>query len=180
MRRQACAHVLRKRLFVCTLAAVGSLAARRTALALTINAVYDSTVTSNPNAAAIENAFGYVGLQYQNLFSDAINVRITVTVATSGLGQSTTQLVGIGTYAQTRSALVADASSADDSTAVASLPTTDPTPAGSAFIFAKAEAKAEKKEAKADAKAEKKVAKADKKVAKAEKKEETKKEEAKK
>src|SRR5262249_24375901 len=114
----------------------------RTAQAITVNPTYDSSVLASPNMAAIENAFNYVCLQYQNLFTDPVSVNITVSVGTSGLGMSSPSLRGTYTYAQVRSALTSHATSADDTAAVGTLGSTDPTPSGSAFITTRAEAKA--------------------------------------
>ena len=81
------------------------------------------------------------------MFNDPITVNIDVgwgEVAGQSLGgalgASETNL-GVFSYSQVKAALAADATSADDATAVASLPGSDPTGGGS-FLLATAEAKA--------------------------------------
>lgn len=106
------------------------------AQALTINASFGSGVTT-----AEQTAFDYAASEFQNLFSNNINVNITVQGMTSGLGQSDTYLTGPYTYSQVRADLIGAQSSANDATANASLGLTDPTSGGS-FIMATAEAKA--------------------------------------
>lgn len=110
---------------------------------LMINATFESSVTSLSNAASVESAFNYAAQQFENLFSDNINVNITVkaVAGTGTLGESSTSLLGALNYAQTRTEMINDVKSADDATAVASLPSADPT-GGGLFDFAKAEAKA--------------------------------------
>lgn len=121
------------------------LAAGAAAHALTINPIYDSTVTSLPSGTVteIETAFQYAAQQIENDFSDPITININV-VATSGtsiLGQSNTNLIGTYTYSQIQGALTTDAKSSDDATAVANLPASDPT-AGGDWWVPTAEAKA--------------------------------------
>ena len=74
--------------------------------------------------------------------SDPITVNITMkcVAGTSTLGESDTSLYGFS-YSQIRQALVSDAKSSDDATAVATLPASDPTNAKTWFV-AKAQAKA--------------------------------------
>jgi hypothetical protein len=112
---------------------------------LTINITFDSTITSDPRAAQIESAVNYVVMEYQTLFTNPITVNITVSENSSvGLGESDTNLTGAFTYSQIRSALINDATSADDIVALdadTSLPTTDPTSSNNYFVPT-AEAKA--------------------------------------
>jgi autotransporter-associated beta strand protein len=118
------------------------LTAHGSAPAITINPTYDATVTSNVNSAAIQNAFNYACLQFKNMFSDPINININVVAGTSGLGQSSTAIVGTTTYTAMRSLMLADASSADDATATASLPVLSPLPGGSLIVYSRAQGKA--------------------------------------
>ena len=111
------------------------------ARAITIVPAYDASVLSNVNSAAIQNAFNYVALTYKNLYSDPIQVNITVVAGTTGLGGSSTSILGTQTYTQLRSQLVGDATSASDTTANASLPVSSPLPAGSAIVYTRAQAK---------------------------------------
>jgi hypothetical protein len=110
---------------------------------LTINATFDSTVTSLGYATDVQNAFNYAAQQFENLFSDNIHINITVHADSSPsvLGQSSTLVLGLFPYAAVKGALAADATSADDSTAVASLPASNPSPSDN-YVLAKAEAKA--------------------------------------
>lgn len=114
--------------------------------ALTINPIYDSSVTGLSNFASIQSAFTYAVQQFENQLFDPITINITV--ATADLGPRTIAnggpvfAPGTYTYAQIRSALIADAHGAADASAIASLGAADPTPAGSSFILTTAQAKA--------------------------------------
>ena len=57
----------------------------RTADAITIVPTFDASVTGNVNSAAIQNAFNYVALTYKNLYSDPIQINVTVVAGSSGL-----------------------------------------------------------------------------------------------
>jgi hypothetical protein len=111
--------------------------------ALTINPMFDATVTSSPNAGSIESAFNYAAQQFENQFVDpiTINIKVATTPGTSVLGESSTSLLGFLTYSDVRTALTADAKSSNDAIAVASLGLVDPTGGGS-FVIAVAEARA--------------------------------------
>jgi Ca2+-binding RTX toxin-like protein len=110
-----------------------------------INVVYDTSVNSAPVAfkTVINSVIGF----FENSFKDPVTVTIDVgygeinnqTMSPGSLGQSLTVLNGYS-YSQIKSALTADAKSADDSSAVASLPASDPT--GGHYWVAQAEAKA--------------------------------------
>lgn len=100
------------------LAVVGKAA---TADALTITPVWDSTITSNPNAAAIMSTINSAIAVYQSSFSDPITVSINFASMNSGLGQSSTYYSTVS-YTSYRNALVADATTANDATALAHLP----------------------------------------------------------
>jgi hypothetical protein len=108
---------------------------------LVINAMFDTTVTSLPNAASIESAFNYAAQHIEDLFSNPITINIDVVAGSTGLGGSNTALVGTVTYSQARAALITAATSPADATAVASLGVTDPT-GGQHFWFSLAEARA--------------------------------------
>ena len=130
-----------------TLLALSAVAAVTTALprtadAITIVPTFDVSVTSHPQSANIQNAFNYVALQYKNLYSDPVNINITVVAGSSGLGGSSTSILGTNTYTQMRTALIGDATSANDTVANASLPVASPLPAGSLIAYSRAQAKA--------------------------------------
>ena len=111
-----------------------------------INVTFDSSVGSAP-AGFIATVDAVVQF-YETQFTDPITVNIDVgygevdgqALGSGALGESITYLNSFS-YAQLRSALAADATSAADQTAVASLPSSNP--AGTAnFWVATAEAKA--------------------------------------
>lgn len=88
---------------------------------LIIIPVWDSTITSDPNAAAIENTINTAIQTYQGKFSDPITVTITFAEMSSGLGQSSTYL-GTISYSSFYTALAADAKTTTDTTALAHIP----------------------------------------------------------
>ena len=117
------------------------------ASALTIVRTDDPSLAANlspANVAAAQAAFDYAAAQFQSLYGDPIqiNIRLAASPGTSILGQSSTSLLGTLTYAQTRTALINDATTANDATAVASLGLANPTGAASNFLFSRAQAKA--------------------------------------
>jgi hypothetical protein len=91
------------------------------AQALTITPTFGSSITGDPNAAAIEASINSTIAIYENTFTDPINVPITFNEMTSGLGQSSVPLFSVP-YATYRAALGADATTANDATALAGLP----------------------------------------------------------
>jgi hypothetical protein len=113
---------------------------------LVFNVTYDSSVSSAP--AGFTTAIAAVVNYYTSVFNDPVTINIDVgwgevagqALASGALGESETNL-GVFGYSQVKTALAADAKSADDNTAVASLPTSDPTNGGS-FALPTAEAKA--------------------------------------
>jgi hypothetical protein len=98
-----------------------ALEARRL-LALTINPTFDSTITSDPNAATIMNTINTAIAAYASSFSDSATVNITFQEVTTGLGGSSTFQNTVD-YDDYRAALVTHATTADDATALATLPT---------------------------------------------------------
>jgi FG-GAP-like repeat len=113
---------------------------------LLFNITFDASVNSAPSA--FKTTVNAVAQYLQSQFNDPITININVGYGEVGgqaldsgsLGESETTFRSY-TYAQIRTALVNDAKSADDATAVASLPTSDPTGGGSYWV-ARAEAKA--------------------------------------
>jgi hypothetical protein len=110
---------------------------------LDIVPTYDSSVSSRGDFAMISMAFDYAAAQFESHYSDAITVNITVKAdAGVSLGQSSTALLGTFTYANMRGRLIADATTATDTTANGSLPAS-PDPTGSdRFWVSRAQAKA--------------------------------------
>jgi hypothetical protein len=89
---------------------------------LVINATFDSTITSDPNAAVIESTINSVIALYEASFSDPVTVTITFQEMAGGLGQSSSFLVPGVSYSTFRSRLAARATTADDAKALAHLP----------------------------------------------------------
>jgi hypothetical protein len=104
------------------------------ARALTFNINFDSTVMSQPNAAQIEAAYGVVTQAYSSLFTNPITVNITVSVESSGFGNSGLGLGGNPSYDQVVMALADGATTFYASNAIASLPPDDPTPSQTWWI----------------------------------------------
>ena len=102
---------------------------RRVLPAFVITPTFDSTITSDPNAATIETSINRVIQSFEDSFSDNITVDITFKEVTSGLGGSNTSNNSFS-YTAYRAALVSHSTTADDTTALASLPTTSTTPVG--------------------------------------------------
>ena len=128
--------------FIAAAAAVSAgLLAGESARGLVINVTYDSTVTSAANSAQIQSGFAYAAQQFTSRYSDPITINITVAAGTTGLGGSSTQLAGFYTYTQIRNALIADATTANDASAVSTLPVVDPT-GGHNYATSTAQAKA--------------------------------------
>ena len=110
-----------------------------------IDVVYDSSVNSAPLAftTAVNSAVNFL----EDTFLDNVTITINVGFGTvqgkpldfGALGESVTWLSNF-TYQQIKTALAADAKSADDANVVASLPANDPTNGG--YWVTNAEAKA--------------------------------------
>jgi hypothetical protein len=104
---------------------------------LVITPTFDSSITSDPNAAAIEGVINQAIQTYENTFADPINVTIKFQEMTSGLGQSTWWYYNIS-YQQYINALKADAKTSNDTVALSLLPTGTANPVtGSDFINVK-------------------------------------------
>src|SRR5947208_7995673 len=108
------------------------------------NITFDSSVGSAPTG--FMSTVNAVAQFFQNAYSDNATVNINVGYGVVGgqtvtaLGQSSTFL-DIYSYAQVRSAFLSDAKTADDSTAVNTLPANSPL-SGATYWIARAEAKA--------------------------------------
>ena len=97
--------------------------------AFVITPTFDTTITSDPNAAKIEASINRVIQAFEDSFSDNITVNITFAESTSGLGGSS-KPVGTFDYTSYLAALKSHATTADDNTAIASLPAGPNTPVG--------------------------------------------------
>ena len=89
--------------------------------ALVINPVWDNTIISDVNAATIMSTINAAIAVFDLRFSDPITVSINFAEMSSGLGQSSTYF-GTVSYSSYRTALVNDATTASDATALAHLP----------------------------------------------------------
>lgn len=116
-----------------------SLASPAAHAGLVINAIYDPTV--NAYGGQVQTAFNVAAQEFSSRFTDDITINIKVQAGSTGLGGSSTFLIGFDTYAGVRAALAADATSATDAIAIASLGVTDPTHGGG-FLYSTAQAKA--------------------------------------
>jgi hypothetical protein len=90
---------------------------------LVITPTFDSSITSDPNAAAIEGAINSAIGFYESHFTDPINVKITFQETSSGLGGSQWSYFSDVSYQAFVTALQNDKTTADDTTALAHLPT---------------------------------------------------------
>jgi hypothetical protein len=105
--------------------------------ALTIVPTFDSTITSDPNAAAIEGVINQAITTYDTTFADPITVPLNFAEMTTGLGQSNFSVFAVP-YATFSAALAADAKSSNDAAAVAKNPIAVLNPVtGTDFILAK-------------------------------------------
>ncbi len=73
-----------------SLIVAGALCCRPADAALVITPTFDSTITGDANAAAIENVINGAIATYETTFTDPINVTITFGEMTTGLGESST------------------------------------------------------------------------------------------
>ena len=88
--------------------------------ALTIIPVWDSTITSDPNAAIIESTINMAIQFYEARFADPITVTIQFQEMSEGLGESGWEYYNIP-YSQFLSALQSDATTTNDDIALANL-----------------------------------------------------------
>jgi hypothetical protein len=125
------------------------LAGPRSAEALTIKPTYDSSITSLPYAASVENAFSAAVAVFQNALTNPITVNIAVswgrvdgqTLPSNALGASVDPLYGYYSLTQVKAYLAASSTSADDATAVSHLPISMPAGTND-YVIPSAEAKA--------------------------------------
>lgn len=98
--------------------AIGILLLASPASALTINAIFGSNLSSDPNSAAIESTINAVIGKYETLFSNQATVTIDFQEMSSGLGQSQKTLYSMS-YSAFRAAIAANVSDADQAAALA-------------------------------------------------------------
>jgi hypothetical protein len=99
----------------------------------TIIPTFDTTITSDPNAAAIENTINAAIAVYEQDLLDPIKVKITFKEG-GGLGSSSTFFANIS-YATYLAQLTADAKSSDDLIALAHLGTGPNNPVNGATMI---------------------------------------------
>ncbi len=102
---------------------IGMLAGGLSAQALVITPSWDSTITSDPNAAVIQSTINTAIQYYQTRFNDPITVTIQFReITTAGLqGQSSWWYYNIS-WSQCLAALQSDATTTNDTIALANLP----------------------------------------------------------
>lgn len=88
---------------------------------LTIIPTFDSTITSDPNAAKIEATINAAISVYRSYFSDQITAQFTFAEMPGGLGYNQSSQIYIN-YSSYLSALASHATTSDDATALAHLP----------------------------------------------------------
>ncbi len=106
---------------VAAIAASCALLACGSAHGLTITPTFDSSITTDPNHVAIENAVNSAIDVYQQDFTNNINVPIDFTEMSSGLGESFYSLTSVN-YLDFRNALATEPTSSIRTTALNSLP----------------------------------------------------------
>lgn len=108
-----------------------------------INPTFDSSITTLGNANQVIKVINQAIANYQSKLTDNITVNITFTNMTSGLGQSQKPIYTLAYY-NYLNALTKDATSANDTTALAHLPTTylDPVLGNSQMYITQANLKA--------------------------------------
>jgi hypothetical protein len=99
---------------------------------LTIVPIWDSTITTDPNASQITNTILQACAVYQATFSDNVTVYITFQEMSGGLGESSTYY-NVISYQLYRSHLASDASTVYDTNALAHLPNTTTNPVNNAI-----------------------------------------------
>ena len=105
---------------LCGLAIVG--AAATASANLIIVPTFDASITNDPNATAIEQGINNAIAQVQGFITNPVTVQIKfVNTGTNGLGSSAT-LYDLGSYSAYRAALQTHQTSANDATALATLP----------------------------------------------------------
>lgn len=140
-------HPSRRQRFV-LLCCSAALAIAGQASALTIVRTDDPSLALNLSPGDVISAraaFDFAAAQIAALYTDPIqiNIKLAAAAGTGILGQSSTALLGVLSYGDTRTTMIADATTADDATSIASLGLVDPTGGGAAnFLFSRAQAKA--------------------------------------
>ena len=102
---------------------------------LTIVPIFDSTITSDVNAATIKATINTAIAHYATLFSDNLTVNIVFQETATGLATASSALTQVS-YANYRAALVSDSTTSNDQLALAHLPVQATSPAdGNSFMW---------------------------------------------
>jgi len=117
----------KSRIILAGIIALNCLCASAVRANLVIVPTFDSSITSDPNAATIEATINQVIAVYHASFSDSLTVNITFQEMSSGLGMSSYYLSSLS-YSTYRAKLVAGATTANDALALAHLPATSTNP----------------------------------------------------
>jgi hypothetical protein len=119
----------RSRLLFAAAATVAVTALARSAHALVIDTLFDSTITSQSNASQIEAAINYAAQQYEGLLSTPITVTIQFGYTVTSLGASQGYYItSQPTYSQIKTALQGLTSTSAQISSANNLPSTDPNP----------------------------------------------------
>jgi hypothetical protein len=143
MRRFSCSRVV-----ILPLLTIVSIAVGRADVALNIIATFDSSITGDANAAAIEstinNAINFYETTFTTHTAAPIGVTIKFSEMTSGLGQSNKTLYDVGYQSFINALVAANSGDSTDTTALAHLPTgaNNPVTGATDFLVSTAELKA--------------------------------------
>jgi hypothetical protein len=107
--------------------ATQSFSTQPTPTGLTIVPTFDSTITSDPEAATIEATIKAAISVYRSSFSDQVQANFTFAEMSGGLGYNTAEETFVN-YSDYRAALASHATTADDATALAHLPASSGNP----------------------------------------------------
>ncbi|HEX4122701.1 MAG TPA: NF038122 family metalloprotease [Verrucomicrobiae bacterium] len=105
-----------------TWSAVQQFTTQATPAGLTITPTFNSTITSDPQAATIEATIKAAISVYRSDFSDSVTANFTFAEMANGLGENSAETANFS-YSSYRAALVTHATTTDDATALAHLPT---------------------------------------------------------
>jgi len=94
--------------------------------AITFNFTWGANIPA-ADLANVQAATRYAANQIKAALNDDVTLNITVNGMAGGVGQSSAPLLGPCTFAQVKTALAGDRTSAEDNVAVRSLPLSDPT-----------------------------------------------------
>lgn len=113
------------------------------AFGVNFNINYVTSSFTGYNTTDIENAFNYATSEYSSYYTDNVTVNLTVQFGSTGLGSSSTPLIGFYTYSQLITDLTGDYSANPDANRTTAQANFGGDPTGGAnFILSRAEGKA--------------------------------------